>query len=166
MAGGALAGALICIALAVAGLLSLNRQIKDFQRVPVPGQANVTFTQPGSYVIFLEGEGRCCSLSAGGGDSAPFPAWSMNVALEPVHGGPPVSIRLWRGVTESYGVTGHEGQAAMYFKIGRPGRYLLAATNVVPARSPTLPSGAALDTACSRSCSSWPRCLSSSRLAW
>jgi hypothetical protein len=45
LAGGLLAAALICIALAVAGVFSLNRQIKDFQRVLVPGQAEVTFAQ-------------------------------------------------------------------------------------------------------------------------
>ena len=47
IAGGMLAGAVICIALAVAGFFSVNRQITDFQRVPVPGQADVTFTAPG-----------------------------------------------------------------------------------------------------------------------
>jgi hypothetical protein len=56
----------------------------------------------------------------------------MNVALAPVTGGPPVSLSTWRGVTESYGVTGHQGQAAMYVSIGHPGRYLLRAANVTP----------------------------------
>jgi hypothetical protein len=132
VAGCALAGALLCIALAVAGFFSLNRQIKDFQRVPVPGRAEVTFTQPGGYVLYVERPGQCCSLAVGSGDSAPFPSWSMNVALLPDDGGPPVSINVWRGAAESYGVAGHEGQAAMFFTIGHPGRYLLGATNVIP----------------------------------
>ena len=72
VAGGALAAALICSALAVAGFFSLNRQIKDFQRVAVPGQAEVTFAQPGGYIVYLERPGQCCSLAAGSGDSAPF----------------------------------------------------------------------------------------------
>jgi hypothetical protein len=132
VAGGALAAALICIALAVAGFFSLNRQIKDFQRVTLPGQAEVTFTQPGGYILYVERPGHCCSLAVGSGDSAPFPSWSMNVALLPGNGGPPVSINVWHGAAESYGVAGHEGQTAMYFTIGHPGRYLLDATNAVP----------------------------------
>jgi len=130
--GGALAAALICSALAVAGFFSLNRQIKDFQRVAVPGQAEVTFAQPGGYILYLERPGRCCSLAAGSGDSAPFSSWSMNVALLPDSGGPPVAITIWRGATESYGVAGHEGQTAMHFTIGHPGRYLLVAQNAIP----------------------------------
>jgi len=132
VAGGALAAALICSALAVAGFFSLNRQIKDFQRVAVPGQAEVTFAQPGGYILYLERPGRCCSLAAGSGDSAPFSSWSMNVALLPDSGGPPVAITIWRGATESYGVAGHEGQTAMHFTIGHPGRYLLVAQNAIP----------------------------------
>ena len=132
VAGGALAAALICSALAVAGFFSLNRQIKDFQRVAVPGQAEVTFAQPGGYILYLERPGQCCSLAAGSGDSAPFSNWSMNVALLPDSGGPPVAISTWRGATESYGVAGHEGQTAMHFTIGHPGRYLLGAQNAIP----------------------------------
>jgi uncharacterized membrane protein YhaH (DUF805 family) len=132
VAGGALAAALICGALAVAGFFSLNRQIKDFQRVAVPGQAEVTFAQPGGYILYLERPGRCCSLAVGSGDSAPFSSWSMNVALLPDSGGPPVAISTWRGATESYGVAGHEGQTAMHFTIGHPGRYLLVAQNAMP----------------------------------
>ena len=80
VAGGALAAALICSALAVAGFFSLNRQIKDFQRVAVPGQAEVTFAQPGGYILYLERPGRCCSLAAGSGDSAPFSSWSSGIS--------------------------------------------------------------------------------------
>jgi hypothetical protein len=132
VAGCALAAALICLALAVAGFFSLNGQIKDFQRVRVPGQAEVTFTQPGGYVLYVERPGHCCSVAVGSGDSAPFSSWSMTVAMRPVNGGPPVSISTWRGVPQSYGVAGHQGQTAMQVTIGHPGRYLLRATNVVP----------------------------------
>jgi uncharacterized membrane protein YhaH (DUF805 family) len=132
VAGGVLGVALICIALAMAGFFSLNRQIKDFQRVTVPGQAEVTFAKPGGYILYVERPGQCCYLATGSGGSAPFPSWSMHVALLPDNGGPPVSINAWRRVTESYGVTGHEGQTAMYFTIGHPGRYLLAVKNAVP----------------------------------
>jgi uncharacterized membrane protein YhaH (DUF805 family) len=132
LAGGVLAVALICIALGVAGFFSLNRQIKDFQRVTVPGGAEVTFAQPGRYILYLERPGQCCSFSAGSGDSVPFPSWSMNGELAPADGGPPVSVSSWRGATDSYGVAGHEGQTAMYFTIGQPGGYILQVKNVVP----------------------------------
>jgi uncharacterized membrane protein YhaH (DUF805 family) len=132
VAGGVLAVGLICTALAVAGLFSLNQQIKDFQRVTVPGQADVTFAQPGGYVLYLERPGQCCSLAVGSADSAPFSSWSTNVALVPENGGPQVSISTWHGAIENYSVTGHEGQTAMYVTIGHPGKYLLAVKNVVP----------------------------------
>src|SRR5215470_7462176 len=89
VAGGLLAGGVICVAFAVAGFFALNRQIADFQRVPVPGQAGVTFTQPGGYVLYIEQPGQCCSISVGG-NSAPFPSWSIRVALQPLNGGPQV----------------------------------------------------------------------------
>ena|ERR1035441_2475332 len=132
LAGGVLAVGLICIALGVTGFFSLNRQIKDFQRVTVPGGAEVTFAQPGGYILYLERPGQCCSFSAGSGDSVPFPSWSMMVQLAPADGGPPVSVSSWRGATDSYGAAGHEGQTAMYFTIGQPGGYLLQVKNVVP----------------------------------
>jgi uncharacterized membrane protein YhaH (DUF805 family) len=133
VAGVMLAGGVACIAFAVAGVFALNRQIADFQRVPVPGQAGVTFTQPGGYVVYIEEPGQCCSINVGsGGSSAPFPSWSMELALRPVNGGALVSIGTWQGITETYGITGHQGQVAMYFTIDRPGRYLLATGNATP----------------------------------
>jgi uncharacterized membrane protein YhaH (DUF805 family) len=133
VAGSLLAGGLICIAFAVAGFFALNRQIADFQRVPVPGQADVTFAQPGGYVLYIEESGQCCSVNVSSDtSSAPFPSWSMQISLQPVNGGPQVSISSWQGSTESYGVTGHQGQAAMYFTIDHPGRYLLATGNATP----------------------------------
>jgi hypothetical protein len=99
--------------------------------VRVPGQAEVTFTQPGGYVLYVERPGQCCSVAVGGG-SAPFSRWSMKAAMQPANSGPPVSISTWRGAPESYGVAGHHGQTAMQVTIGHPGRYLLRATNVVP----------------------------------
>jgi hypothetical protein len=129
---GLLAGAAVCVALALAGFFSLNRQIKDFQRVAVPGQAVVTFAHPGDYVLYIEKPGHCCSFAANTGDSVPFPSWSVQVGLQPWGGGPPVSISTWRGVTESYSVTGHQGQAAMAITIGHPGKYVLRAADAAP----------------------------------
>ena len=130
IAGGVIAGAVACIAVAVTGFFSLNRQISDFQRVPVPGQAGVTFAQPGGYVLYIEKPGHCCSFSAGG--SVPFPHWSVQVTLAPASGGPQVPIRTWQGATESYSAAGHQGQAAMSFTIGHPGRYTLTVRPATP----------------------------------
>jgi hypothetical protein len=78
----------------------------------VPGQAGVTFTQPGGYVLYIEEPGQCCSINvASDTSSAPFASWSMQVRLQPASGGPQVSIGTWQGITESYGITGHEGPA-------------------------------------------------------
>ena len=132
IAGGMVAGAAICVALAVAGFFSVNRQITDFQRVPVPGQADVTFTASGGYVIYIEQPGQCCSFTVSTGNSGPFSSWSMDLALQPVDGGPQVSVSTWQGTTQSYSIAGHEGQTAAYFTIDRPGRYLLATGNATP----------------------------------
>ena len=132
IAGGMVAGAVVCVALAVAGFFSVNRQIADFQRVPVPGQADVTFTASGGYVIYIEKPGQCCSFNVSTGNSGPFSSGSMDLALQPADGGPQVSVSTWQGITQSYGIAGHQGQAAAYFTIDRPGRYLLATGNATP----------------------------------
>ncbi len=85
VAGGTIAGGVICIVFAVAGFFSLNRQITDFQRVPVPGQAGVTFARPGGYVLYIEKPGQCCSFNVSSGSSAPFASWSIEVALQGGH---------------------------------------------------------------------------------
>src|SRR5260370_41066895 len=109
------------MALAVVGFFPVNRQIRDFQRLPVPGQAQVTFAQRGGYVLYIESPGQCCSLTAGSGDSAPFSSWSLKVALQPVNGGPPVLINTWRGATESCGLAGPHGSTATAVAVRRPG---------------------------------------------
>jgi hypothetical protein len=126
-----LAGAVTCLALGVASFVGLNRQIQDFQRFSVPGQALVTFSHPGEYVLYVEGPGHCCSFHTGGGQ-APFARWSIRVGMQLVAGGPPVSIRTWRGGIDSYAVSGHRGQTAMYFTIRDPGVYVLNTSDVRP----------------------------------
>jgi len=147
VAGGLLAGAAACVALGVAGFFALDKQVQEFQRITVPGQALVRFPQPGGYVLFVEKPGSCCAfnVNSGGGGGAgsgpPFASWSMNVALRPVAGGPPVPIHTWQGATESYAVAGHQGQTAMYVTINRPGPYYLAAENVTPGSITDLAAG-------------------------
>ena len=131
-AGCLLAVAMACVTLGVASILSLNRQIEDFQRVPAPGHGEVTFTQPGGYVIYVETRGQCCSFSGGNEASGPFANWSLEGALVPVKGGPPVSVTTWQGPAEGYSVAGHEGQTAAYFTIAHPGSYVLSSKDVTP----------------------------------
>ena len=126
-----LAGAVTCLVLGLVSFVDLNRQIQDFQRAGVPGQAQVTFSHPGEYVLYVEKPGHCCSFHTGGGQ-APFARWSMRVAIQPADGGPLVSISTWRGAIDSYAVTGHQGQTAMYFTIRHPGKYVLGTRDVTP----------------------------------
>ena len=116
----------------------MDKQIQDFQRLAVPGQRVVQFSQPGGYVIYVERPGSCCafSISSGGsgdvGSGPRFSSWSMNIALQTAADGQLVPIRTWRGATESYAAAGHQGQTAMYFTIDRPGAYHLGARKVEP----------------------------------
>ena len=138
VAGCLLAAAATCITLGIVGFSGLDQQIHDFQRVPVPGHAMVTFTQPGGYVLYIERPGSCCFLNIGSGaddgssGGPPFAGWSMRVALLQVSSGSQVPISTWRGATESYAAAGVQGQAAMYFTIRSPGQYYLTASDVAP----------------------------------
>jgi hypothetical protein len=138
-----LAAAAVCFELGVSGLIAVNGQIGHFQRIPLSGghgQQELTFTQPGGYVIFVERPGGCCSFSVGdpgGGqdaaDSGPsFGAWSMNVGLWPADGGPNVPVKLWPGAPEGYEAAGHQGQTALVFTIDHAGRYVIDIRNVRP----------------------------------
>jgi hypothetical protein len=146
VAAAALTGAVACVALGVAGLFTLNHQIKDFQRISVPGQGELTFARPGQYVLYIERPGGCCSTSEGSGNgaSAPFPGWSMRLGLRPADGGPPVSVSEWRGAAESYDAAGHQGQAAMSVTIDEPGSYVLRTEDITPRSITDIAAGPAL----------------------
>lgn len=126
-----LAAALTSVILAVAGFISLNRQIMNFQRVPAPGRTEVTFTQPGRYVLYVEKRAQCCGLSFSIGDG-PFARWSLTGSLRPLNGSAPVAVHDWPGAVESYRAAGYQGQTALSFAIPRPGSYLLTIKNVTP----------------------------------
>ncbi len=135
VAGGLLAGGAVCIMLAAAGFISVDRQVAGFQRVPVPGQAEVTLARPGGYILYIEQPGHCCSVNIGSGDSGqspPFPSWSMRVLMRPAGGGAPVAISTWHGAREVYDLAGHRGQTAMSFAVGKAGRYTLRAGGATP----------------------------------
>jgi hypothetical protein len=131
VAGCLLAGALVCLSLAVIGMFSWDRQIQDFQRVPVPGQGEVTLTQPGEYVLYVETRGACCSWAAGSQDG-PLASWSMRVAMGLANGSQEIPVGNWTGLPVSYDVGGHRGLTAMSFTIAHPGTYVIEARDVHP----------------------------------
>jgi hypothetical protein len=118
MAGAAVVAAVLWFALGLfLGFLSVNRQVEGFQRVPIPGQAEVSFAEPGGYTLYYEGLGAA-------DEQATIP--SFNVALAPVSGGQEVSIRDYGG-SATYDFAGHSGRALGTFQIDEPGRFLLQA---------------------------------------
>ena len=132
LAGCLLAVAAAILAIAVTGIFSWDRQIQDFQRVPVPGRGEVTLTQPGNYVLYIETRGQCCSWTVGS-PGGPFAHWSMRLAMGPVDGPGPIPIRDWHGLPESYSVSGHQGMTGMTVTIAHPGTYLIETGDVHPA---------------------------------
>jgi hypothetical protein len=97
------------------GFRSVNRQVEGFQRVPIPGQAEVSLDEPGGYTLYYEGLGAS-------DEQAAIP--SFNVSLVPVGGGQEVSIRDYGG-SATYDFAGHAGRALGTFRIEAPGRFLL-----------------------------------------
>lgn len=116
VAAGLLIAALACVSFAAAGFVSLGHQINAFQRVRVPGQANVSFASPGGYRIYFEGPGFNTTSRTG----------TVRVLLEGTDG-LPVPISPLRGQSETYSMTGHSGVAVASFTIARPGAYVLSA---------------------------------------
>lgn len=122
VAGVLLAGALACIALAVAGFASLAHQIDGFQRVQVPGHGEVAFAAAGDYLLYFEGPG----MNRGGTGTVQVLLQSEDGSRVPLSQQHP---------SEKYSLSGHAGQAVASFTITKPGRYVLTdgrATSPVP----------------------------------
>ena len=118
VAGAAVVAAVLWFALGLfLGFLLVNRQVEGFQRVPIPGQAEVSFAEPGGYTLYYEGLGAS-------DQQATIPSFS--VSLAPVSGGQEVSIRDYGG-SATYDFAGHSGRALGTFQIEEPGRFLLQA---------------------------------------
>src|SRR5919198_3412367 len=98
------------------GFRSLSRQVEGFQRVTIPGQAEVSFAEPGGYTIYFEGVGAA--------EQATIP--SLSVSLTSVGSGQEVSIRDYRG-SATYNIAGHSGRALGTFRIEQARRVLLRA---------------------------------------
>jgi hypothetical protein len=132
IAGGLLAVAAVCLTAAIIGILSWDRQIQDFQRVRVPGNGEVTLTQPGQYILYAEARGACCSWTIGSQDT-PLAGGSMHLAMGLADGSRQIPVKNYTGVPESYGVGGHQGLTALSFTITQPGSYIIETRDVHPA---------------------------------
>lgn len=97
------------------GLRSMSGQVEGFQRVPIPGRAEVSLAEPGAYTLYFEGSGAS-------DEQANIPP--LNVSLTSIASGQEVPIRDY-GASVSYSLAGHSGRALGSFRIEEPGRYLL-----------------------------------------
>jgi hypothetical protein len=97
------------------GIRGFSRQVEGFQRVPVPGQAEVRFDEPGGYTVYFEGLGAA-------DEQAAIP--SLHVSLAPVSGGEDVPVHPYGG-SATYSVAGYSGRAVGTFRIEAPGRFLI-----------------------------------------
>jgi hypothetical protein len=114
VAGAALAGAVVWLGLGVFfGLRSFG---SEFQRVPIPGQGEVSLDKPGGYTLYFEG--------LNGAEIPPF-----RVLLSSVDGGEEVPIRADDGAsTYNWQAGGRAGRPIGTFHVDVPGRYLLQTT--------------------------------------
>jgi len=116
VAGAAAVAAVVWLALSLfLGFRSLSRQVEGLQRVPIPGQAEVSFEEPGGYTLYYEGLGAS-------DEQVTIP--SFNVSVTSVGSGEEVPIRDFEGST-IYDFAGHSGRALGTFRIEEPGRFLL-----------------------------------------
>lgn len=117
LAGGLLAGTVICIVLGIYYFSLMPGKAQQLQRVTVPGQARVTFTEPGRYVVYIEGPGVSEGPSIG----------TVNVLLHPLDNGSPIAVSPSQGSWSSYNMAGREGRSIGSFRVDHPGTYVLAA---------------------------------------
>jgi len=116
VAGAFLVAAVVWLGLGVFfGVRSFSRQIEGFQRVPIPGQAEMSFDKRGGYTVYFEGLGAADEQVA-------IP--SLSVSLVPVGGGAEVPVYPYGG-SATYSVGARSGRAVGIFRIDEPGRFLI-----------------------------------------
>jgi Protein of unknown function (DUF2510) len=116
VAGAAMVASVVWLAVGIFfGFRSFSEQVEGFQRVPVPGQAEVSFEEPGGYTVYFEGLGA-------GDEQITIP--SLSVSLAPVGGGAEVPVHPYGG-SATYSVGARSGRAVGTFRIDAPGRFLI-----------------------------------------
>ncbi len=129
VAGAALVAAVVWLALGLfLGFRSLSRQVEGFQRVPIPGQAEVSLAEPGGYTVYFEGLGAS-------DEQIPMPRFRLSLTTV---AGEEVPVRPYGGAA-TYGFGGHSGRAVATFQIEEPGRFLLQTEGESQGERPTLP---------------------------
>jgi hypothetical protein len=115
VAGAAVVASVVWLAVGLfSGFRSFSRQVEGFQRVPIPGQAELNLAR-GGYTIYFEGLGAT-------DEQMTVPSLSVSVA--PVGGGEEVPVYPYSGAS-SYSVGGRSGRAVGTFRIDAPGRFLI-----------------------------------------
>jgi hypothetical protein len=116
VAGAAVAASVIWLAAGILfGIRGFSRQIEGFQRVPIPGEAELSFDAPGGNTLYFEGLGAADEQVA-------LP--SLRVSVAPVGGGGEVPVHSYSG-SSTYSVGGRSGRAIGTFRIDAPGRFLI-----------------------------------------
>jgi hypothetical protein len=116
LAAGLLVLAGVFVALAIVSFAALFSQVDSFQRGKVPGQAQLSFTSGGGYLLYFEGPGMSHLGRTG----------ELRVQIQTA-AGTQVPISQLHGRSETYDLSGHSGQAVASVTIPRPGKYEISA---------------------------------------
>jgi hypothetical protein len=106
---------------------STNHQIEELQRVPLPGQGQVTLTEPGKYVLYYEGPGADSEET--------IPAFSVSIEGQTKARFGDYSSGL------TYDVEGRSGRAVKTFEIDEPGTFLVRTESEVEGTQASLAIG-------------------------
>lgn len=99
------------------GFIGLNNQVNSLQRVPFPGQGEITLAHGGGYVVYYEGPG------ASGGH---VPTGHLNV--RPLTPGAEAKAITPYSASVTYHLGGHSGVAIDTLTVSGPGRFLVSTT--------------------------------------
>ena len=95
------------------GLSRVAARVDDFERFQIPGEGELTLTEPGAYLIYYEGPGADQGVVLS----------SFEVTLSPTDGKDLVPLPRYEG-SLTYSVGGHAGFAVFTFEIEEPRDFL------------------------------------------
>jgi Protein of unknown function (DUF2510) len=140
VAGAAVVAAVVWLGVGIfLGIRAFSRQVEGFQRVPIPGQAELRLDEPGGYTVYYEGLGAA-------DEQVTIPSFSVSVT--PVGRDQEIPIRPYGG-SSTYTVGGQSGRAVGTFRIDAPGAYLVR-TDGDTAGQPQVAIGASIGPAIGR----------------
>jgi hypothetical protein len=105
------------------GLYLVAEQVDSFQRVPLPGEGEVSLDHSGGYVIYYEGPGA---------ETGNIPDFTVNVTPRSASAAVQRLEHYESSVTYSFG--SREGRAVFTLQVASPGTFLIEATDA-PATS-------------------------------